>query len=103
MAKVLTEGGFATEALAPMRDAVEVAVQALALWQGHAADKPPALGFIDSALVQSQLLPAATLPLIARLREDQLATDEAQAGNLLTQGERLLSQAAALLESTPGG
>jgi superfamily II DNA/RNA helicase len=103
MAKVLTEGGFATEALAPMRDAVEVAVQALALWQGHAADKPPALGFIDSALVQSQLLPAATLPLIARLREDQLATDEAQAGNLLTQGERLLSQAAALLESRPGG
>jgi hypothetical protein len=79
MAKVLTEGGFATEALAPMRDAVEVG-QCRPLLYGR-----------------------VTLPLIARLREDQLATDEAQAGNLLTQGERLLSQAAALLESTPGG
>ena len=102
MAKVLTAGGFATEALAPMRDAVEVAVQALALWQGHNADTAPALGIIDSALVQTQLLPAATLPLIARLREDQPPTDEAQAGNLLTQSEHFLSQAAALLEFSPG-
>ncbi len=33
MAKVLKEGGFSTEALAPIRDAVETALQALALWQ----------------------------------------------------------------------
>jgi len=102
MAKVLTEGGFATEALVPMHDAVELAVQALALWQDHNADTPPALGLIDSVLVKTKLLPAATLPLLARLREDQPATDDAQAVSLITQSEHLLSQAATLLESAPG-
>ena len=58
MAKVLTEGGFAAEALAPMREAVEVALQALNLWQGHDADTPPVLSLIDSVLVQTNLLPA---------------------------------------------
>ena len=97
MANVLTEGGFVTEALAPMRDAVEVALQALTLWQGHNAETPPALSLIESALVQTQLLPAETLSLVARLREDQPSSDEAQACKLLTQSDRLLGQAAALL------
>jgi superfamily II DNA or RNA helicase len=97
MANVLTAGGFPTEALAPMREAVEVAVQALTLWQGHDADTPPALSLIDSALVQSNLLPADTLSLVARLREDQPAADDVQAVDLLTQSNRLHSQAAALL------
>ena len=99
MAKVLTEGGFAAEALAPMREAVEVAMQALNLWQGHDADSPPALSLIDSVLVQTNLLPAETLSLVARLREDQPATDDVQAVDLLTQSDRLLSEAAALLRS----
>ena len=99
MAKVLTEGGFAAEALAPMREAVESAIQALNLWQGHDADTSPALSFIDSMLVQTNLLPAETLSLVARLREDQPRTDEVHMGHLLTQSDRLLSQAAALLRS----
>jgi superfamily II DNA/RNA helicase len=99
MAKVLAEGGFAAEALAPMRAAVETAMQALTLWQGHNADTPPALSLIDSALVQTKLLPADTLSLLARLREDQPPSDQAQAVNLLSQSEHLLSQAAALLKS----
>jgi superfamily II DNA or RNA helicase len=99
MAKVLTEGGFAAEALAPMREAVEVAMQALNLWQGHDADTPPALNLIDSVLVQTNLLPAETLSLVARLREDQPAADDVQAVDLLTQSDRLLSQSAALLWS----
>jgi superfamily II DNA or RNA helicase len=97
MANVLTAGGFSTEALAPMRDAVEVAVQALTLWQGHNAETPPALGLINAVLVQSNLLPAETLSLVARLREDLPSVDEAQAGELLTRGDRLLAQAATLL------
>jgi len=101
MAQVLGAGGFATEALAPLREAVETAVQALALWQGHEAETPPALGLIDSALVQKKLLPAETLALVARLREELPAVDEAVAGTLLTQGERLLSRAAAVLASAP--
>ena len=101
MAQVLGAGGFATEALAPLRESVEKTVQALALWQGHEAETPPALGLIDSALVQTKLLPAETLSLVARLREDPSAADEAVAGTLLTQGERLLSRAAAVLGSVP--
>ena len=97
MANVLTDGGFSREALAPMRDAVEVAVQALTLWQGHNAGTPPALGLIDSALVQTKLLPAETLSLLARLREDQPSMDEAQAAELLARSDRLLAQADALL------
>ena len=54
-----------------MRDAVEVVLQALTLWQGHNAETPPAPSLIDSALVQTKLLPAETLSLVARLREDQ--------------------------------
>jgi superfamily II DNA or RNA helicase len=100
MAKVLTDGGFAAEALAPMREAVEVAIQALNLWQGHNAESPPVLSLIDSVLVQTNLLPAETLSLVARLREDQPAADDVQVVDLLTQGDRLLSEAAALLRST---
>jgi ERCC4-related helicase len=99
MAKVLTEGGFAAEAIAPMREAVETAMQALNLWQGHNADTPPALSLIDAVLVQTNLLPAETLSLVARLREDQPHTDEVHTGHLLTQSDRLLSQAAELLRS----
>jgi hypothetical protein len=102
MAKVLSEGGFSTEALIPMRDAVEAALQALAHWQGHNAEVPPTLGLIDSILVQAKLLPGETLSLVSRLREDPSAQDEAQAGKLLTQGDSLLSQAASVLESAQG-
>jgi hypothetical protein len=99
MAKVLTEGGFSTEALVPMREAVETALQALTHWQGHNAEVPPTLGFIDSTLVQTKLLPGETLSLVSRLRDDQSAHDEAQADKLLAQGDSLLSQAASVLES----
>jgi len=99
MAKVLTEGGFAAEALAPTREAVELALQALNLWQGHDADTPPALDLIDSVLVQTNLLPAQTLSLVASLRENQPDRDDVQTVDLLTQSDRLLSEAAALLRS----
>jgi len=101
MAKVLAEGGFSTEALVPMREAVEAALQALTHWQGHNAEAPPTLALIDSTLVQTKLLPDETLSLVSRLREDPSAQDKAQAGKLLGQGDSLLSQAASVLESTP--
>jgi hypothetical protein len=96
---VLTEGGFAAEALAPTREAVELALQALNLWQGHDADTPPALDLIDSVLVQTNLLPAQTLSLVASLRENQPDRDDVQTVDLLTQSDCLLSEAAALLRS----
>ena len=102
MAKVLTEGGFATEALVPMREAVETALQALTHWQGHNDEAPPTLGLIDSMLVQPDLLPNETLPLISLLRDEQSELDEAKAGKLLTQSDSLLSRATSVLESAQG-
>ncbi|RDH83663.1 MAG: hypothetical protein DIZ78_14280 [endosymbiont of Escarpia spicata] len=97
MAKVLTEGGFSTEALVPMREAVETALHALLFWRGHDTEKPPAQELIESTLVQASLLPAETLSLVARLREDQPEVDEAQADKLIKQSDDLLSQAAFIL------
>lgn len=99
MAKVLADGGFSIEALVPMHEAVETALQALALWQGHDAETPPPLGQLDSLLVETNLLPAETLSLLTQLREDQSKQDEAQVGKLLTQCDSLLSHATSVLES----
>lgn len=99
MATVLAEGGFPTEALAPMHEAVETALQALSHWRGQAADTPPTLGLIDSLLVKTDLVPAETLSLVARLREHETREDNVEASLLLTQGERLLARAAAVLAS----
>ncbi len=97
MAKVLTEGGFSTEALVPMRDAVETALHALLFWRGHDTEKTPAQELIESTLVQASLLPAETLSLVARLRENQPEVDEAQADKLIKQSDELLFQAASVL------
>ncbi len=102
MAKVLKEGGFSVEALAPMGEAVETALQALSLWRGHNAETPLDLEWIDSVLVQSNLLPPENLSLIAALREDQHPSDESRTNELLTQSDGLLSQAASVLESAKG-
>jgi superfamily II DNA or RNA helicase len=103
MAKVLTEGGFSIEALVPMREAVETALQALTHWQGHNTAALPTLGLIDSTLVQPNLLPDETLSLISLLRDEQSELDEAMASKLFTQSDSLLSQATSILESAQAG
>jgi len=94
---VLIEGGFAAEALAPVRDAVETGLQALVIWQGHDSEAPPEPGLIDSVLVRTDLLPAETLSLVTHLREYPSAEGETQEAELIVQSERLLSQAVLLL------
>jgi len=103
MAKVLTAGGFPLEALIPMHEAVETALQALAHWQGHNAEVSPDLELIESTLVQPNLLPEETLSLISLLRDEQSEMDEDRADKLLTQSDSLLSQATSLLESAQAG
>lgn len=58
-----------------MRDAVESAVQALLLWQGHNGETLPEPELIDSLLVKPSLVPAETLFLITSLRENPSAWD----------------------------
>jgi hypothetical protein len=98
MANVLTAGGFPTEALVPMREAVETALQALTYWQGHGAEAPPTPELIDSMLVQTNLLPIESLSLISLLRDEQSEMDEATAGKVLKQSDSLLSRAISALE-----
>jgi hypothetical protein len=102
MAKVLIDGGFSIEAFVPMHEAVETALQALILWQGHDADTPPDVGLIDTLLVKANLLPTETLSLIAHLRENQAERDEAQLSKLLAQSDRLFSHATSVLASAGG-
>ncbi len=100
MAKVLIGGGFSVEAIPPIRDAVEAALRALVVWQGHNSETPPEPDLIDSVLVKTSLVPVETLSLITHLRENQSEWDESQGAALLAQSDRLLSQAASLLESS---
>jgi len=90
MAQVLSQGGFSLEAIVPMREAVETALQALLLWQEQEIETPPTLGVIDKRLVQENLLSAESLSLIAQLREEQAEREEAQISQLLEQSESLL-------------
>ena len=99
MAKVLNEGGFTVEALIPMREAVEISLQALTLWQGHSTGTPPDLDLIDSALVQSNLLPTEDLLHIARLRDDPSEWHETEAEKLFVQSDRIFSRALSVLDS----
>ena len=99
MAQVLSEGGFSVEAIAPMHEAVETGLQALALWQGHDPDTPPTLALIDSMLVKANLMPPEILSLVANLREDQAEWNEAEVSNLLTQSDGFLSHVTSVLES----
>jgi len=78
---------------------VETALQALILWCDQNAGIPPCLGLIDSMLVKTHLLPTETLSLVARLRENEISGDKAQAEQLLAQGDSLLAQAASVLET----
>ena len=96
MAEVLKDGGFLVEALAPMREAVETALQALLLWRGRPIEEAPSLGLIDSMLVQTKLLPGETLSHLARLRDE---ANEAEAASLMAQSDRLFSAAVSVLES----
>jgi hypothetical protein len=99
MAKVLADAGFSIEALAPMREAVDSAMDALACWRGHDGEASPSLDLIDSTLVRTELLPAETLSLVARLRERLPKPDEIHAAKLLEEGDRLISHATAVLGS----
>ena len=97
MANVLTEGGFSTEALVPMCEALETALQALALWQGCSIETPLDLKLIDSVLVKMNLPPAEVLSLLTILRDNQATKDEARANQLLAQGDNLFLQVASFL------
>ena len=100
MAKVLAEGGFVTEALTPMREAVETALHALAIRWDWKTAAPMPIDLVNVELVKKGLLPDEILSLVTRLRADHAEMDEKQATQLLLQGASLLEHLGAHLEQT---
>ena len=99
MALVLADGGFMAEALSALGGAVEVALEALALWQGQEVTAPLGLSGIESMLVEANVLPADSLVLVARLREQGGEVDDDAAQALLAGGDALFAQAVAVLDA----
>jgi hypothetical protein len=100
MAKVLVEGGFVTEALTPMREAVETVLHALAIQWDWKTAAPIPIDLVNVELVKKGLLPDEILSLVTRLRADQAEMDEKQATQLLLQGASLIEHVGAHLEQT---
>jgi hypothetical protein len=100
MAKVLAEGGFVTEALTPMREAVETALQALSIRWDWKTAAPIPIDLVNVELVKKGVLPDEILSLVTRLRTDQEEMDEKQATQLLLQGASLIEDVGAHLDET---
>ncbi len=73
MGRLLSEGGFCTEALAPVHQAVELAVRALALLSGDDAaganDDPIPAAALHKQIVSAGLLLPADAAQVSALRE----------------------------------
>ncbi len=98
MARVLAEGGFPREALAPLREAVETALQSLACLVGEESATAVPADLVQSRLVAEGLVSPETPSLVARLRDGAEAGSEEQARELLDIGHGLLDHAAGELE-----
>jgi hypothetical protein len=105
MGRVLADGGFPVEALAPVREAVELCVRALAVQAGNDAagqspDPLPAAA-IHKELVGADRLDAADAAQISTLRElsggDGGGIDEATARRLIDAAQKFLEKVHAAL------
>ncbi len=102
MAAVLADGGFAVEALAPLAEAVEIALQSLAGALGEAEAEEIPLRLVESRLAGEGLIPEGAPALVARLRAGTDGCGENAARALLEQGRTLLAHGAAALEPKTG-
>ena len=73
MSALLTEGGFTLEALAPLGEALEIAVKAAARLAGQEvpAGGEPALTLLESSVVPAGYLPPDAVAVVATLRESR--------------------------------
>ncbi len=102
MAAVLADGGFTVEALAPLTEAVEIALQSLAGSLGEPETGEIPIGFVASRLAGEGLVPEDAPALVARLRAGTDDCGENAARALLEQGRRLLAHGATALEPETG-
>jgi len=89
MVTLLAGGGFVVEALAPLKEAVEAIVHALAFLYHQSSKEPVAEQFITSTLLRDAWLTEDAVRFILRLREETDGLSEAAASDLLKQGQAL--------------
>jgi hypothetical protein len=99
MARLLVDGGFASEALSPLRDALDAALSALLLWQGHESEASPDLEQIETQLVQHGLIPREDLDLLTWLRECGSTPDETEAAARAARSNDLFTRITVRFES----
>jgi superfamily II DNA or RNA helicase len=97
MAGVLAAGGFPLEALAPMRQAIETALAALAHSLGEKNGEIIPLKMVESRLLKAGMVPQEAPSLVALLRQQE-ADDEETARTLFERGAGLLDHAAEALD-----
>lgn len=91
MADVLVSGEFVQEAVAPMKEAVEIGLRALAHALGEDSNGAAVpLDMVRSRLVSEGALPADTVACVSTLREAQPLADEAEAQGLIRTGARIV-------------
>ena len=97
MAQVLSNGGFAIEALPALSEAVEGGLESLARLNGHEAT-PLSISFIESHLLNHAKAPPDTVTLVTRLREQRRGgvegINEKEAHALLEHGAALMQHIA---------
>ena len=88
MSQLLADGGFITEALVPMSEALNSSLAALAATSGIDVDDPPTIGQIGS-LQTAHDLPPETIPTIAILRHESDGLGKQAAQELLASAREI--------------
>lgn len=89
MATLLADGGFVVEALAPLSEAIEAVLNALAFLYHESSNDPVSDHLIESALLSDAWLTEDAVKLVACLRADRENITENAASDLLRQGHDL--------------
>lgn len=87
MATLLAEGGFSREALAPLKEAVEQCLHALASIYHYSSKKQVPQSFIQSPLLPDGWLNEEAVAMVAALRNKDVEMAEKEAADLLHQSK----------------
>jgi len=101
MARVLADGGFPLEALAPLHEGVELALRSLAGLVDGSGDGPVSMDFLAASLIAPGMLAGGASGVVARLRQGGIP--QAEAGELLAQADALFEQVATALSKASLG
>jgi len=99
MVGVLADGGFSLEALAPLSEAVEAILRAVALLYHEGGDNPVSATIIESTLLPDAWLTEESIKLIIRLRQSGDALAEDAADELIRQGRDFFEHVSETLNS----